>query len=398
MNIAAIILAAGASSRFRQAGYTQKKQFLHWKGVPVFWHSARCFARIPSLRNLFFVFSPADLDDWQNQVKQLDASQPLHLPWQCVGGGQTRQQSVLNALAALPADTDKVLVHDGARPFLRAALVTRLLDELTDVDGVIPGLPVTDTIKEVSAGLVKQTPDRQTLLRVQTPQAFFLAPLLAAHQQALEQNRQGTDDASLVEQTGGKIKVIAGDPENRKITTPEDIKLLSSTVTTPLPCTGYGYDVHKFGGERPLVLGGIPIAGDLSVAAHSDGDVVLHALVDALLACLGQGDIGDFFPDNDERFANMGSAIFVSEVMELIQKHGLRLCHVDITIITQTPKIAPHKKAIRHNIARLLHCDLANVNIKATTEEGLGFTGKKQGIKAVAVVSALKPVQRENTR
>ncbi len=398
MNIAAIILAAGASSRFLQAGYTEKKQFLRWKGVPLFWHSARCFARIPCLSNLFFVFPPADLGYWQDQVQQLDAPEPLHIPWKCVGGGQTRQQSVYNAITALPPDTGIVLVHDGARPFLQARLVTRLIEALHDVDGVVPGLPVTDTIKEVRSGLVRQTPDRQTLWSVQTPQAFFCSSLLAAHEQAKAQNRQGTDDASLVEQMGGKIKVIAGDPNNQKITTPEDIDLLSSSSSTPLPCIGYGYDVHQFGGNRPLVLGGIPIAGSLSVRAHSDGDVVLHALADALLACLGQGDIGELFPDNDIRFENASSAVFISEIMELVQRYRLSLCHIDITIITQVPKIAPHKKSIRLNIARLLHCEPANINIKATTEEGLGFTGKKQGIKAVAVVTALKPIQRDNER
>ena len=391
MNIAAIILAAGESSRFRQAGYTQKKQFIGWKDVPLFWHSACCFARIPALRDLFFVFSPADLDDWQDRVRRLDVDRPLRVPWQCVGGGQTRQQSVYNALAALAPDTDQVLVHDGARPFLRATLVTRLLEELPGADGVIPGLPVTDTIKEVGSGIVKHTPDRQSLWRVQTPQAFSFPVLLAAHRQAKAQNRQGTDDAALVEQMGGQIKVIAGDPDNRKITTPEDTSLLFPASPMPLPRTGYGYDVHKFGGDRPLVLGGIPIVGGLSVAAHSDGDVVLHALVDALLACLGLGDIGELFPDNDTRFENISSAVFVSEVMDLVHKHKLHLCHVDITIITQTPKIAPHKQAIRRNIARLLHCEPTSVNIKATTEEGLGFTGKKQGIKAVAVVTALQP-------
>ncbi len=393
MNTAAIILAAGESSRFRQAGFTEKKQFFKLQGVPLFWRSASCFAKNPSIGSLVFVFSPTELTARQKQVDELNLARPLGVTIHCTAGGKTRQDSVYNGLLALPPKTDIVLIHDGARPFLQAALVSRLLQELKenkDIDGVIPALAVTDTIKEVKNGIVQKTLEREILQSVQTPQAFFVPALRAAHEKAASEKRLGTDDATLVELAGGTVKVICGDAMNKKITTPDDIALLAENPTPPRPCTGFGYDVHKFGGERPLILGGVPIAGDLKISAHSDGDVVLHALTDALLSCCGQGDIGDLFPDTNKQFENMSSSIFVAKALEIFQKNNFMLCHIDITIITQIPKIAPYKKMIRKNIAKLLHIKEEYINIKATTEEGLGFTGKKEGIKSVAVVTALQ--------
>lgn len=399
MNTAAIILAAGESSRFRQAGFTEKKQFLKLQGVPLFWRSAICFARNPGISSLVFVFSPTELAARQQQINELNTTRPLGIAIHCTAGGKTRQESVHNGLSALPPQTDIVLVHDGARPFLQAALVSRLLQELkgnSDIDGVIPALAVTDTIKEVENGIVQKTLERKILQSVQTPQAFFVPVLRAAHEKAANEKHSGTDDAALVELAGGRVKVICGDPMNKKITTPDDLALLAENPTPPRPCTGFGYDVHKFGGDRPLVLGGIPISGDLKVAAHSDGDVVLHALTDALLSCCGLGDIGDLFPDTDKQFENMSSSIFVAKALEIFQKNNFILCHTDITIITQIPKISPYKKMICQNIAKLLHLEEKYINIKATTEEGLGFTGNKEGIKSIAVVTALQNQHKYN--
>ncbi len=194
----------------------------------------------------------------------------------------------------------------------------------------------------------------------------------------------------MIERAGHGVRIVPGEISNLKITTPEDLRVLTPPASQPVPCTGFGYDVHAFGGNRPMVLGGMPIAGAPFVKAHSDGDVLLHALCDAILGCLGQGDIGEHFPDNDDRFDNISSAILLSEVMDKARDQGLVITHVDLTIIAQTPRLTPHKAAIRGNVARLLELCDAQVNVKATTEEHLGFTGRKEGIKAVAVVTATR--------
>ena len=189
---------------------------------------------------------------------------------------------------------------------------------------------------------------------------------------------------------GQPVRIVPGKSANIKITTPEDLRVLASSPPQPIPCTGFGYDVHAYGGNRPMVLGGMPIAGAPFIKAHSDGDVLLHALCDAILGCLGLGDIGEHFPDNDERFENISSGILLSEVMDMARARGLCITHVDLTIIAQTPRLGPHKAAIRGNVARLMELADEQVNIKATTEEHLGFTGRKEGIKAVAVVTAAR--------
>jgi 2-C-methyl-D-erythritol 4-phosphate cytidylyltransferase/2-C-methyl-D-erythritol 2,4-cyclodiphosphate synthase len=194
----------------------------------------------------------------------------------------------------------------------------------------------------------------------------------------------------MVELAGGTIRVVPGETANLKITNPEDLRVLAAPTPAPVPCTGFGYDVHAYGGTRPMVLGGMPIAGAPLVKAHSDGDVLLHALCDAILGCLGLGDIGEHFPDSDKKFDNISSAILLSEVMDKARHMGLTVTHVDLTVIAQTPRLSPHKAGIRANVARLMELSDHQVNVKATTEEHLGFTGRKEGIKAVAVVTAAR--------
>ncbi len=397
----AVLLAAGSGSRLAAAGVDTPKQFLEHRGQPLFWRSVQTLAATPLVRGLVVVFPQQLLEHGAHLLETLAHESGLAMPTRVVAGGPRRQDSVANGLAALPPERnqcDVVLVHDAARPFLTPSLTTRLLEAVCDVtpppDAAIPALPVTDTIKtrsEETPDHVEATLDRSRLAAVQTPQAFRRDVLEQAHRHAVAHGLAATDDASLVEACGGVVRLVPGDPANVKITNPEDLALLADATPPLLPVTGFGYDVHKYGVGRPMVLGGVPIPGAPEVVAHSDGDVLLHAVADALLGCLGQGDIGQRFPDSDPRFEGMESGLFVREILEDCRRAGLALLHADVTIIAQIPKVSPHRDAIAKRLANLLALPRQNVAVKATTEEGLGFTGEKKGVKAVAVVTALRP-------
>jgi 2-C-methyl-D-erythritol 4-phosphate cytidylyltransferase / 2-C-methyl-D-erythritol 2,4-cyclodiphosphate synthase len=404
----AVLLAAGSGVRLAQAlasgsGPAPRKQYLDLHGAPLFWHSARTLARVQAVKGLVLVFPPEDCERLAAQVAGLDAGEPLGLPWRICAGGARRQDSVRLGLAELPGDCTAVLVHDSARPFASAALVRRVAEALAGATvAAIPGLGVTDTIKTVDLdNVVVDTPDRASLRAVQTPQGFLLAPLLAAHQRAQAEGWEVTDDAGLMERAGHPVTVVPGEEANVKITTPADLALLSSPLNEARPPrTGWGYDVHRFQrpGEadpkvlaqaRPMMLGGVAIPGGPKVLAHSDGDALLHALTDALLGIACAGDIGQLFPDTDQAFENMPSAVFVTEALRRVRAMGYRPVHADLTVIAQAPKLGPHKARMAAQIAQLLELPPDCVNVKATTEEGLGFTGEKRGLKAVAVVTAL---------
>ena len=441
MNTWALIVAAGQGIRLRERTGRLPKQFLPFRGVPLFWTGARVFSRVPAVKGIVFVLPPAwsDLEDsaqpsyfpqalcgkgtfsqndlaaaYGAMLAELDRQEPLGLPWRSVLGGERRQDSVALGLAALPSGCDAVLVHDGARPFVSPALIQRILQPLrSGVPAAVPALPLGDTVKQVDGeGMVVCTLERSSLRAVQTPQGFMLPMLRKAHERATREGWDVTDDASLLERCGMAVQLVPGDEGNRKITTPDDLDLLGpdpamsiisgmsaisgsrETIgahTHMIPCSGFGYDVHRYDGDRPFILGGVPIACDVRVKAHSDGDTLLHALMDALLGCIGAGDIGLLFPDDDPALDNIPSGVLLSEVLEHCRRAGLVMCHVDITIVAQVPRIAPHRQAIAANLAKLLQLPLQTVNVKATTEEGLGFTGAKQGIKVMALVSGLRP-------
>ena len=403
-----ILLAAGSGTRLAAVTDGIAKQFLFWKGVPLYWHSARLFSRCARLAGLVFVFPPAHVEKEQKRLAELDAQEPMGLPWRVVSGGVLRQDSVRHGLEALPVETalcpDWVLIHDTARPFASPVLVNRVLDGLKDgACGVIPGIPVTDTIKILADGHVASTPERSLLRAVQTPQGFRLDTLLAAHGRAQDQDWTVTDDAALLELCGQPVLVVDGEPGNAKITHPEDISMLEHHSESGSPRSAFGYDVHRYvpadsPKARPLRLGGVGIPSAPHVQAHSDGDVLLHALADALLGCCAEGDIGRLFPDTDPACAGLNSAVIVEEALTRLHQHGLRLAFADLTIIAQIPKVAPHWMEIRSNVARLLRLDQNCVSLKATTEEGLGFTGAKEGIKAVALVSVTEDAAFRQTR
>ena len=437
MQVWAMIMAAGSGTRLQLANKNCAKQFLEYKGYPLFWHTAKTFACVPKIKGILFVLpakyqpltlhspsntglgianlpqtylqntpvEPLDSSEkshdadlslvelWTRELQQLSKGGALGLPWKVAIGGDERQDSVCNGLAALPANCDGVLVHDSARPFTSAKLILQVLEELENGQtAVIPGVAVTDTIKAVdSDGKVTQTFDRKLLRAVQTPQGFERVILQDAHRQAKLNGWQVTDDAALMELCNIPVKVLAGETTNIKITVEEDLSLLCPEQNQKVTRTGLGYDVHRYGGSRPFILGGVPIATDLTIEAHSDGDVVLHALIDALLGCICQGDIGTLFPDSDPKFAGISSGILLAEVLHKMEKAEFSLNHVDITIIAQVPRIAPHRENIAKNIAKLLSLPADCVNVKSTTEERLGFTGEKKGIKAMAVATGTKP-------
>jgi 2-C-methyl-D-erythritol 4-phosphate cytidylyltransferase/2-C-methyl-D-erythritol 2,4-cyclodiphosphate synthase len=390
-----VLLAAGSGSRLAEATGGVKKQFLAVDGRPLYWKALTTFAKCPDVAGVVVVFAP---DDYQDAARELagflEAAHP-GLPVLTTAGGARRQDSVRNGLDALPHQAQAVLVHDAARPFVDTGLVARVVDALAaGHKAVIPTLPVTDTIKQLAGDTVTATLPRHTLAAVQTPQGFDLALLRAAFDHA-GPDFEVTDDASLVEHLGQPVFTVPGAMQNMKITHPEDLAALAQAAAPPLPVTGYGYDVHRYADPhkpgkqpaRPMKLGGYPILGAPEVLAHSDGDVLLHALTDAVLSCVAGGDIGRLFPDSNPDFDNMASGVFLSEALLLAKSKGLTITHVDLTIIAQIPKISPHAEAIRLNVAALLALDKEQVNLKATTEEGLGFTGEKKGIKAVALVT-----------
>ena len=399
MNIWGIILAAGSGSRLAGAvDSSRPKQFLNFEGRPLYFAGAGRMARVARLCGLVFVFPPDQFAEAVQELRDLTAQNCLGIPWLTVAGGKRRQDSVNSGLQALPSECTHVLVHDGARPFVSAELINRVCDRLeAGAVAVIPGVEPVDTIKRIESGpegeRVAATLQRVELRAVQTPQGFELAALRKAHLEAEKNNLSVTDDAALLESLGIKVELVQGDMDNIKITHPGDLtRLVQYPAPLPLlPCNGFGYDVHKYGQGRPMKLGGVPIAGAPEVIAHSDGDVLLHALTDALLGCLAQGDIGELFPDNDAAYDNIDSGVLLSEVLDRIHASGIVVTHVDLTIIAQIPKISPWKECIARNIASLMHLPSRAVAVKATTEEGLGFTGEKKGIKAVALVSAYRP-------
>lgn len=383
-----IILAAGAGTRLAEATGGIAKQFLAWRGRPLYWHSGLAMAKSACIAGIIFVLPQEELATESERIAKLARLDRLGLEWRAVPGGATRQESSAAGVAALPPDCDKTLIHDAARCFTSAGLFRRIHDGLASSPCVIPALPVTDTIKLTNpeqADLVCRTLPRAQLAAAQTPQGFQVKIL----RQAMAKAHSGvTDDASLLELAGYEVRMIPGEPDNIKITTAADLVRLGRQ--TEIPCTGFGYDAHRFGGGRPLRIGGIAIPTKLQIEAHSDGDVLLHSLMDAMLGCACLGDIGAHFPDSSAEYAGISSAILLDRVLTMLAEANTTLTHVDLTVVAQKPKLAPYATQIRKNVARLLDLPLDAVNFKATTEEKMGFTGRLEGIKAYSIVNAVK--------
>jgi 2-C-methyl-D-erythritol 4-phosphate cytidylyltransferase/2-C-methyl-D-erythritol 2,4-cyclodiphosphate synthase len=377
MRIAALLVAAGSGIRF---GAEKPKQFLTIAGKPVIRHAAEALAEHVSL------LQPV------GEAEPIEAA--LHGIRGClpvVAGGATRQDSVRAGLEALaPHQPDIVLVHDAARPVIPQGTIPALLAALKESPGAIPAAPVADTLKRVVRGVITETVPRAGLFRAQTPQAFQFPVLLAAHRSGLT---GATDDASLLEAAGQTVEVVPGSDDNIKLTYPEDlVRLERIMAVAPLvPRVGTGFDVHILQAGRPLFLCGVQVPHDKGLAGHSDADVGIHALCDAIYGALAEGDIGRHFPPSEATWKDADSARFLTHAAERIAARGGRLVNADVTLICEQPKITPHAPAMIERLAALLGVDRRRVSVKATTTERLGFTGRGEGIAAQAVVSILIP-------
>jgi 2-C-methyl-D-erythritol 4-phosphate cytidylyltransferase/2-C-methyl-D-erythritol 2,4-cyclodiphosphate synthase len=390
--VAALIVAAGRGLR---AGAAAPKQYRRLGGTPVLCRTLKPFLTESRIGTVLVVIGAGDTPRYDEAIGQLpeSAQARLALP---VEGGETRQDSVRAGLEALAADgfTGSVLVHDAARPFVSAALIERVLAASAEHVAAIPALAVTDTVKRVDAdGLIGETLPREQLVSVQTPQAFAFQPLLAAHRAAHAAGAGGfTDDSAIMEWAGHRVATFAGDPMNLKLTHPGDFDLAEQRFARPLVTrTGTGYDVHAFVDGDHVWLGGVKIPHSRGVTAHSDGDVALHALTDAILGALADGDIGSHFPPSDPQWRGASSDRFLAFAAERVRQRGGRIDHLDLTIVCEGPKIGPHREAIRARIAEITGLRLDQVGAKATTSERLGFTGRGEGIAALATATVRLP-------
>ncbi|HEY1413445.1 MAG TPA: bifunctional 2-C-methyl-D-erythritol 4-phosphate cytidylyltransferase/2-C-methyl-D-erythritol 2,4-cyclodiphosphate synthase [Rhodopila sp.] len=376
MRIAAILVAAGSGSRFNAE---MPKQFLTIAGKPVIRHAADALSAHVSLLQ-----PVGDAEPIEAALLGVAGCLPA------IKGGATRQDSVRAGLEALvPHKPDIVLVHDAARPVIPEDTIPALLAALRESHGAIPAAPVADTLKRVVRGVIIETVPRTELFRAQTPQAFRFDTLLAAHRAGLT---GATDDASLLEAAGATVEVIAGSDDNIKLTYPDDLVRLERIMTVPLiPRVGTGFDVHVFEAGRPLVLCGVMVPHEKGLAGHSDADVGIHALCDAIYGALAEGDIGRHFPPSEATWKDADSARFLIHAAERIAARGGRLANADVTLICERPKITPHAPAMITRLAELLGVDAGHISVKATTTERLGFTGRGEGIAAQAVVSILVP-------
>lgn len=375
MKLAAILVAAGTGSRF---GAETPKQFLTLLGQPVMRHAAR--ALIAAGARLQPVGDAAAIDA---ALAGLD-----HLP--TVPGGATRQDSVRAGLEALAGHRPAfVLVHDAARPLIPEGTVPALLAALADRPGAVPAAPVADTLKRVADGQILETVPRDGLFRAQTPQAFRFAALMDAHRAGIT---GATDDASLLEALGQAVAIVPGSESNIKLTYPDDLARLEAAMSAMMvPRVGTGFDVHVFADNRPMVLCGVAVPHDRGLAGHSDADVGIHALCDAIYGALAEGDIGRHFPPSESAWKNADSARFLAHAAERIGARGGRLINADVTLICERPKIAPHAQAMRDRLAAILGVDTGRISVKATTTEKLGFLGRGEGIAAQAIATVRLP-------
>lgn len=381
MNATAILVAAGQASRMQGID----KQFARLGPWPVVLHSALLFDRMPEIQKIVVVTRP----DQQERMKALFDAYPFKTPVELVPGGSTRQESVQNGIAAA-GDCGYLAIHDGARPLVREEEVRRVLQDAERYGAATLGVLVKDTIKLAAADhSIETTPPRDRLYQIQTPQVFERTLYLHAAQSARERGQDFTDDCQLAEADGKKVYITQGSYTNLKITTPEDLALAETLggfgKEEPKMRIGHGYDVHRLTEGRKLILGGVEIPHTVGLLGHSDADVLLHAIMDALLGAAALGDIGKHFPDTDPAYKGADSLALLQEVVRILSEHGYDIGNLDATILAQKPKLAPYIPAMREKIAKACGIPVDAVSVKATTEEKLGFTGACEGIAAHAV-------------
>lgn len=374
----AIILGGGSGQRM---GAKCNKVLLPIAGKSMIVRSVEAF--VPLVEQVVVVSREEDMPAMASELAQNGLDVPM------VSGGATRQESVWRGLQALSGQCDGVLVHDGARCLVTADVIQRCMASVEECGTGVAAVPVTDTIKTVSdANIALDTPNRASLRAVQTPQGFKTDLLRRAHEQAQRDGFLGTDDASLVERLGVPVQLTAGNRRNIKLTTPEDLLMAEAFFAEqalPALRVGQGYDVHRLVEGRPLILCGVTIPHTLGLLGHSDADVALHALMDAMLGAMALGDIGKHFPDTDPAYAGADSLQLAQHVARIMREKGWKIVNIDSTLLCQKPKLAPYIPAMRENLAAAFGMPVDAVSVKATTEEHLGFTGEGLGIAAHAV-------------
>ena len=376
MNAAAVIVAAGSGNRF---GSEVPKQYQKLGPLYVWEWSYRVFASHANIDQIIVVIPVGDTERFPDNVRT-------------VVGGASRTESVLNGLNALTASKDTpVLIHDAARPGVTASVVNELLQAITRADGAAPAVPVSDALKHLSNTL--RTVEREDLFRVQTPQIFRLGEIKAALADAGEAL---VDDLDALQRAGKSIELVKGDRRLEKITHPGDLAWMETMLMSGETRMGSGFDVHMFETGDAVTLCGVKIPHTARLKGHSDADAGWHALTDAILGALALGDIGDHFPPSDEKWRDVSSDVFLKHATHLARQHGYAIGNADITLICEHPKVKPHREAMRQSTADCLGISLDRISVKATTTEGLGFTGRGEGIAAQAVVTLTKRTQAED--
>jgi 2-C-methyl-D-erythritol 4-phosphate cytidylyltransferase/2-C-methyl-D-erythritol 2,4-cyclodiphosphate synthase len=374
---AAVVVAAGSGTRAGGA-----KQWRLLGGKPVVRWSVEALLNAGA-QDVVVVVSPGSEAEAAEAMAGLSG-------WRAVVGGAARTDSVKAGLAALGGPEDRpVLVHDAARPFLSAAVIARCIAALDQADGALPALPVADSLRRATDGIVSGAVEREALWRAQTPQAFSLKTLTDAFA-AWPEGEIATDEATVVERAGGRVKIVEGDARLMKLTYPEDFAMADALIPRTVRI-GQGYDVHRWGPGQSVWLCGLEIPHDQTLIGHSDADAGLHALTDAILGAIGEGDIGDHFPPTDDTWKGAPSDLFLKHAASLVTARGGRISNVDVTLICERPKVKPHRQAMRERLAEILGIPLDAVSVKATTSEGLGFTGRGEGLAAQAVATVELP-------
>ena len=393
MKTVAIIPAGGTGRRLKAHA---AKQYLFLDHMPVLIHTLKVFQKSEVIDNIVLAVPP---DDLVSIRQELIDKYGITKVTTIVAGGKERQDSVRNSLSAINGKCDVVVIHDAVRPFVTEKMIRLVVAAAKTAGAASAGVKAKDTIKETKKdNMVAATIPRQNLWLTQTPQAFKFEFLKKAYKMAYDEKFYGTDDASLVERIGKKVKMIEGSYENIKITTSEDLIMAEALMKKKTGSkinfrNGLGYDSHRFAANRKLILGGVEITFDKGLQGHSDADALIHAICDALLGAAGCGDIGRHFPDNDRKYKNISSIILLERVKIIIEAKGFSINNVDATVIMEVPRLAPYAAQMVSNIANTLDIAETSVNIKAKTNEGMGFTGRNEGVAAFATATV---TEREN--
>ncbi len=387
----ALIVAAGRGERAGSGNVP--KQYQPIGGMPILARALDVFLAHPAVARVLVVIGEGDGATYRSVAPSHDR---LMEP---VTGGATRQDSVRNGLSALASrNPARVLIHDAARPFASPALIDRVVAALAEADAVVPTLPVASTLKRVGKdGQVTATVSRDGLEAAETPQGFVFATILAAHRKAADAGVQFTDDAAVAEWAGTPVVAVPGDAGNVKLTTAHDIAVADRQLTAEMALAlgdvrvGVGYDIHALGSGHEMMLGGIAVPHTRGLVGHSDADVVLHALTDAILGALGDGDIGQHFPPSDPQWRGVSSDRFLADAAARVAARRGIIAHLDVTLVAEGPKLAPYREAMRARIAAIAGVGLDRVGVKATTSEGLGFIGRSEGVSAHAIATVRLP-------